>query len=163
METLKRINDLLNRLLLILSGTAILALMLLATGNVILRVFDAPFRGVYEIVSFLGAIGIAFALAATQRRRGHIVVDIFSSRYPIRLRRFVDAFSAAIGAAFFGVVSRQIMIWGTRILSSGEVSETLKIIYHPFVYGVAAGFALLALTCLLDIPRSLGEVKETKR
>ncbi|MDD5101062.1 MAG: TRAP transporter small permease [Syntrophales bacterium] len=163
MGTLNRINDLLNRLLLILSGTAILALMLLATGNVILRVFDAPFRGVYEIVSFLGAIGIAFALAATQRRRGHIVVDIFSSRYPIRLRRFVDAFSAAIGAAFFGVVSRQIMIWGTRILSSGEVSETLKIIYHPFVYGVAAGFALLALTCLLDIPRSLGEVKETKR
>ena len=163
MGTLNRINDLLNRLLLILSGTAILALMLLATGNVILRAFDAPFRGVYEIVSFLGAIGIAFALAATQRRRGHIVVDIFSSRYPIRLRRFVDAFSAAIGAAFFGVVSRQIMIWGTRILSSGEVSETLKIIYHPFVYGVAAGFALLALTCLLDIPRSLGKVKETKR
>lgn len=160
---LNRINDLLNRLLLILSGTAILALMLLATGNVALRIFDAPFRGVYEIVSFLGAIGIAFALAATQRRRGHIVVDIFSSRYPIRLRRFVDAFSAAISAAFFGVVSRQIVIWGTRILSSGEVSETLKIIYHPFVYSVAAGFALLALTCLLDIPRSLGKVKESKR
>ncbi len=87
METLDRINDYLNRLLIILSGIAVLLLMLLATGNVVLRVFDAPFRGVYEIVSFLGAVGVAFALAATQRRRGHIVVDIFSSRYPPLLRR----------------------------------------------------------------------------
>lgn len=163
METLDRINDYLNRLLMVLSGIAILLLMLLATGNVVLRIFDAPFRGVYEIVSFLGAIGIAFALAATQRRRGHIVVDIFSSRYPPRLRRWIDALSAVVSAAFFGIVAWQILVWGSRIMSSGEVSETLKVIYHPFVFGVAAGFALLALTCLLDIPRALGRIKEVKR
>jgi len=43
----------------------IVALMLLATGNVLLRLFHAPFRGTYEIVSFLGAIGVAFALHQT--------------------------------------------------------------------------------------------------
>ena len=154
METLDRINDYLNRLLIILSGISVLLLMLLATGNVVLRVFDAPFRGVYEIVSFLGAVGVAFALAATQRRRGHIVVDIFSSRYPPLLRRWIDALSAAVSTVFFGIVARQILVWGSRIMSSGEVSETLKMIYHPFVFGVAAGFGLLALTCLLDIPRA---------
>ncbi len=163
METLDRINDYLNRLLMVLSGIAILLLMLLATGNVALRIFDAPFRGVYEIVSFLGAIGVAFALAATQRRRGHIVVDIFSSRYPPRLRRWIDALSAAVSAAFFGIVAWQILVWGSRIMSSGEVSETLKVVYHPFVFGVAAGFALLALTCLLDIPRTLGKIEEVNR
>ena len=163
METLDRINDYLNRLLIILSGISVLLLMLLATGNVVLRVFDAPFRGVYEIVSFLGAVGVAFALAATQKRRGHIVVDIFSSRYPPLLRRWIDALSAAISTAFFGIVARQILVWGSRIMSSGEVSETLKMIYHPFVFGVAAGFALLALTCLLDIPRALGRTEEVNR
>jgi TRAP-type C4-dicarboxylate transport system permease small subunit len=151
---LDKIDNLLGRILLVLSGAAVLALMLLATGNVVLRIFQAPFRGTYEIVSFLGAIGVAFALASTQRGKGHIVVDILSSRYPRRVRRLVDALSAAIGALFFGIVSRQVWVWGARIMASGELSETLKVVYHPFVFGVAAGFGLLTLTCLLDIPRA---------
>jgi TRAP-type C4-dicarboxylate transport system permease small subunit len=154
MTTLDKIDNLLGRILLVLSGAAVLALMLLATGNVVLRIFQAPFRGTYEIVSFLGAIGVAFALASTQRGKGHIVVDILSSRYPRRVRRLVDALSAAIGALFFGIVSRQVWVWGARIMASGELSETLKVVYYPFVFGVAAGFGLLTLTCLLDIPRA---------
>lgn len=154
MATLDKIDNLLGRLLLVLSGVAVLALMLLATGNVVLRIFHAPFRGTYEIVSFLGAIGVAFALASTQRRKGHIIVDILSSRYSRRARRLVDALSAAIGALFFGIVARQVWVWGARIMASGEVSETLKVVYHPFVFGVAAGFGLLTLTCLLDILRA---------
>ncbi len=154
METLDKIDHVLGRVLLALSGAAVLALMLLATANVVLRVFHAPFRGTYEIVSFLGAIGVAFALASTQRGRGHIVVDILSSRYSRRVRRLVDALSAAISALFFGIVARQVLVWGARIMDAGELSETLKIVYHPFVFGVAAGFGLLTLTCLLDIPRA---------
>ncbi|MHB9096354.1 MAG: TRAP transporter small permease [Syntrophales bacterium] len=160
MATLDKIDDLLGRILLVLSGAAVLALMLLATGNVVLRIFHAPFRGTYEIVSFLGAIGVAFALSATQRGRGHIVVDILSSRYPRRVRCLVDAFSAAVSAVFFGIVAWQVLVWGTRIMTAGEVSETLKVIYHPFIFGVAAGFGLLTLTCLLDIPRAFGKGRE---
>jgi TRAP-type C4-dicarboxylate transport system permease small subunit len=151
---LDKIDNLLGRTLLVMSGAAVLALMLLATGNVVLRIFHAPFRGTYEIVSFLGAIGVAFALASTQRRRGHIVVDILSSRYPPPVKRFVDALSAAISSVFFSIVAWQVLVWGSRIMAAGEVSETLKVIYHPFVFGVAAGFGLLSLTCLLDIPRA---------
>ena len=160
MTRLDKIDDLLGRLLLVLSGAAVLALMLLATGNVVLRIFHIPFRGTYEIVSFLGAIGIAFALASTQRRKGHIVVDILSSRYSRPVRRFVDALSAAIGSLFFGIVAWQVSLWGMRIAASGEVSETLKMIYYPYVFCVASGFGLLAFTCLLDIPRALGKNAE---
>lgn len=161
MTTLDKIDNLLGRILLVLSGAAVLALMLLATGNVVLRIFQAPYRGTYEIVSFLGAIGVAFALASTQRRKGHIVVDILSSSYPRPVKRLVDALSAGISAVFFGIVAWQVSVWGTRIMAAGEVSETLKIVYHPFVFGVAAGFGILSLTCLLDIPRAFrkdGEV-----
>jgi TRAP-type C4-dicarboxylate transport system permease small subunit len=154
---LDKIDNLLGRILLALSGAAVLTLMLLATGNVVLRIFHAPYRGTYEIVSFLGAIGVAFALAATQRRKGNIVVDILSSRYPRPVKRLVDSLSAAISAIFFGIVTWQVSVWGTRIMAAGEVSETLKVIYHPFVFGVAAGFGILTLTCLLDIPRAFGK------
>lgn len=151
---LDKVDKLLGRILLALSGTAVLALMLLATGNVVLRLFHAPYRGAYEIVSFLGAIAIGFALASTQRRRGNVIVDILSARYPLPVRRFVDALSAAISALFFGIVAWQISVWGMRIMDTGELSETLKIIYHPFVFCVALGFVILSLTCLLDIARA---------
>jgi TRAP-type C4-dicarboxylate transport system permease small subunit len=154
MTTLDKIDSLLSRILLVLSGMAVLALMLLATGNVVLRIFHAPYRGTYEIVSFLGAIGVAFALASTQRRKGHIVVDILSSRYPRPVKRLVDALSAGVSAVFFGIVAWQIFVWGTRIMAAGEVSETLKVVYHPFIFGVAVGFGILSMTCLLDIPRT---------
>jgi TRAP-type C4-dicarboxylate transport system permease small subunit len=153
MKTIDRIDSFLGRVLLTLSGAAVLALMLLATGNVVLRIFHAPYRGTYEIVSFLGAIGVAFALASTQRRKGNIVVDILSSRYPPPVKRLVDALSAAINSGFFGIVAWQVSVWGTRIMAAGEVSETLKVVYHPFIFSVAAGFGILSLTCLLDIPR----------
>ena len=154
MATLEKIDEWLGRVLLVLSGAAILALMLLATLNVVLRIFHAPFRGTYEIVSFLGAIGVAFALAATQRRKVNIIVDIVSDRYPRPVKRLVDALSALVGGTFFAIVAWQVLVGGGRIKAAGEVSEPLKMIYHPFVFGVAAGFGLLALTCLLDIPRA---------
>jgi TRAP-type C4-dicarboxylate transport system permease small subunit len=154
MAILDKIDTLLSRALLVLSGAAVLALMLLATGNVVLRIFGIPYRGTYELVSFLGAIGVAFALAATQREKGHIVVDILSSHYPVPVRRWIDALSALVSAAFFGIVAWQVIRWGTRIMASGEVSETLKIVYYPFVFAVAAGFGLLSFTCLLDILRT---------
>ena len=99
MAILDKIDALLSRALLVLSGAAVLTLMLLATANVVLRLFHVPYRGTYEVVSFLGAISVAFALACTQRARGHIVVDILSAHYPTKIKKLVDALSAAVSTA----------------------------------------------------------------
>ncbi|MCL2670232.1 MAG: TRAP transporter small permease [Syntrophaceae bacterium] len=163
MIILEKIDAWLSRTLLALSGVAILGLMLLATGNVVLRIFHMPYRGTYEVVSFLGAVGVAYALASTQRHKLHIVVDILSSHYPGRVKRGIDILSSLLSAAFFTIVAWQVALWGARIMSGGEVSETLKIVYHPYIFAVAVGFALLALTCLLDIPRDLNRTKEERR
>jgi molybdopterin biosynthesis enzyme len=58
-------------------------------------------------------------------------------------------------AFFFVLVAWQVWVWGMKIRLSGEVSETLKVIYHPFVFMVAAGFAAAALTAFLDFIRDL--------
>ena len=75
MEALEKLNQFLNKWLLVIGGIAVLALMALATGNVIMRIFGVPFRGAYELVSFLGAVVTAFALGYTQKRKFNIVVD----------------------------------------------------------------------------------------
>jgi TRAP-type C4-dicarboxylate transport system permease small subunit len=155
MEYLEKLNLFLNKILLILGGVAVLALMTLATGNVVLRIFGVPYRGAYEIVSFFGAIVIAFALGYTQKRKDHIVVDILTERFPKKLNKVLDGVNYFITTIFFGVVAWQMFVWGFKIWESREVSETLKVIYHPFIFSVAFGFALLSLTLFLDLLHAL--------
>lgn len=151
MAAIERLNNLLNKLLMIGAGVAVLVLMLIATGNVVLRVLGVPFRGAYELVGFSGAIVIAFAMGTTQKRKGHVMVDILAHRFPGRVNLWLDRVQYLITMVFFIIVARQVGLWGLTVSRSGEVSETLKIIYHPFVYCVAIGFAVLSFTLLLNL------------
>ena len=141
----------LNKIFLIVGGIAVLALMSVATANVVLRIFHIPFRGAYELVSFIGAIVIAFALGFTQQRKGHIVVDILTERYPKGLSKAFDIVNHLVTMIFFTIISWQIYRVGMQICNSGELSETLKIIYHPFIFAVSLGFITLSLTALVQL------------
>jgi len=159
-KLLETINGFLNRILLILGGIAVLALMSLATLNVVLRILHIPFRGAYEIVSFLGAIVIAFALGYTQKRKDNIVVDILTERFSKRANKILDRINYIASSIFFSIVSWQIYLWGMKIWESHEVSETLKVIYHPFIFSVALGFAVLSLTLVIDFLKTFDDKGE---
>ena len=150
-----RLNDLLNGFFMIAGGAAVLALMTLATGNVMLRFFSLPYSGAYELASFLGAVVIASALGYTHRHKDHIVVDVITERYPEKAAEVVEGAVSLVMAVFFTVVAWQLFVWGMKIKTSGEVSETLKVIYHPFVFAVSAGFAVASLTAILEFVRDL--------
>ena len=135
----------------IAGGVSLLALTLLATMNVALRIFQVPVGGTYEVVSFLGAIVTAGALGYTQKRKDHIVVDILSDKFPAKVKRVLDQVSYALLLVFFSIVSWQTFVYARRLMQTGEMSETLRIAYYPFVFLVSFGFAVLALTVLLDL------------
>ncbi len=155
MKYLDVLNHLINKIMMILGGFSVLALMILATGNVVLRIFHIPFRGTYEIVSFLGAVVIAFALGYTQKRKDHIIVDILSERYPKVVQVLVDKIADLAMTIFFAIVAWQLYVWGAKIMEAREVSETLKVVFHPFVFAVGVGFAVLAFTAFVDFLKKL--------
>jgi TRAP-type C4-dicarboxylate transport system permease small subunit len=159
---LERISELLRRVLMIAGGVSLLALTLLATLNVALRIFQVPVSGTYEVVSFLGAIVTAGALGYTQKRKDHIVVDILSEKFPVPVKRVLDRASYCLILVFFSIVSWQTFVYGKRLLRTGELSETLKFAYYPFVFLVSAGFAVLALTILLDLLETVWPREEKK-
>jgi len=141
-------------------SVAVLLLMSLATVNVVARFFfNAPYRGAYELVGFFGAIVIAFALGYTQKRKDHIVVDILTEKFPKGVNKILDGVNYFITTIFFAIVSWQVFVWGMKISKSGEVSETLKIIFHPFVYSVAVGFAIFSLTLIIDFLKNFKSKK----
>lgn len=155
MKRLEAVNVFLNKILLIFGGISVLALMTLATGNVVMRMLHMPFRGTYEIVSFLGATTTAFALGFTQKTKSNIVVDILTEKYPPALANVVDKLVHLSITIFFAVVAWQVSVYGGKIYESHEVSETLKVMYHPFVFAVAIGFAILSFTGFVDFLKAL--------
>jgi TRAP-type C4-dicarboxylate transport system permease small subunit len=148
---IERIASGLRKILMAAGGVALIALVLLATGNVALRLVRVPLGGAYEVVAFLGAIVIAGALGHTQKRKDHIVVEILSGTFPPGVKRVLDGIGYAVSAVLFGIVTWRVFALALTIQRSGELSETLKFPFHPFVYAVAAGFAVLVLTLLLDL------------
>jgi TRAP-type C4-dicarboxylate transport system permease small subunit len=157
MNYLEKVNVFLNKILMVLGSVAVLLLMTIATTNAFLRIpfIKSTWRGAYETVGFLGAIVIAFALGYTQKRKDHIVVDILTEKFPKRVSRVLDSISYFITTIFFAIVSWQVFVWGMKISKSGEVSETLKIVFHPIIYCVALGFAVFSLTLIIDFLKSL--------
>jgi TRAP-type C4-dicarboxylate transport system permease small subunit len=157
MHTLEKVNVFLNKILMVLGSVAVLLLMAIATTNAFLRVpfIKSTWRGAYETVGFLGAIVIAFALGYTQKRKDHIVVDILTEKFPKKVNRVLDGVNYFITMIFFAIISWQVFVWGMKISKSGEVSETLKIVFHPFIYSVSLGFAVFSLTLILDFLKNL--------
>ena len=156
MNHLEKINYFLNKILMFVGSIAVLFLMSLATVNVCLRFFfNAPYRGAYELAGFSGAIVIAFALGYTQKRKDHIVVDILTEKFSKPAVRVLDVISYLVLMIFFAMVAWQVWVWGMKIAKSGEVSETLKIIFHPVILGVSIGFAVFSLTLLIDFLKTI--------
>ena len=156
MNYLEDINDFLNKILMFVGSIAVLFLMSLATVNVCLRFFlNAPYRGAYELVGFSGAIVIAFALGYTQKRKDHIVVDVLTEKFPKPVIKVLNAISYFVMMIFFSIMAWQVLVWGVKIAKSGEVSETLKIMFHPVIFGVSFGFAVFSLTLLIDFLKTM--------
>ncbi|MCS7280272.1 MAG: TRAP transporter small permease subunit [Desulfobacterota bacterium] len=151
MGGLKALSLHINKFCAFLSGICIVILTALALGNMIFRIVYRPIQGSYELIGFFGAVSVGLALGYTQMRKDHVIVTILSDKFNLRLRRFLDRISYTGSALFFVISGWQTFRWGTRLLKTGELSETLKIIYYPFVYALAFGFFVIAFTLIVDL------------
>lgn len=121
-----------------------------------------PLKGAYELVGFFGALVVALPLGYAQITRSHISVDILATRYSKRTNRMMNAISSFLCMIFFILVAWQSATYATTIWKRGETSETLRIIYHPFVYLVSICCGLLALVLLIDFLKSFATEKVGK-
>jgi TRAP-type C4-dicarboxylate transport system permease small subunit len=159
---LERMSSRLNRWFTWLGGTALLILTGIACANMLLRPLGAPLKGAYELVGFFGALVVALPLGYAQITHSHISVDILSTRYSKRTQRIMNAISSFLCMIFFILVAWQSAVYATTIWKRGETSETLRIVYYPFVYVVALCCVLLALVLFLDFWKSLASAKGKK-
>jgi TRAP-type C4-dicarboxylate transport system permease small subunit len=74
------------RFLLLISGLTLAFMLLFTLTDVLMRAFGKPIVGDFEIISFLGAVVIGFAIPYTTLLKGHIVVDFFIEKLSRNVR-----------------------------------------------------------------------------
>ena len=155
MEQLEKITRFLNEVLIWIAGFFLVTMVLLTCANIFLRLVWTPIRGTFELMGFFGAIVTAFALGYTQIRRGHIGIDLLVNEFSAITQRILSGTSYFICMVFFAIAGWQIVRWATVLRRTGEVTETLRIIFYPFTYAVALGCLTLALVLLVDLLKVL--------
>ena len=160
MELLEKISVFLSRSLSWIGGVFLVGMIVLTCGNIVFRLVWVPIRGTFELMGYFGAIVTAFALGYTQMKRGHIAVDVLVNTFSDKRRKVVDTINYTVCFLFFGVAAWQIAIKATTLMNTGEITETLRIIYYPFTYGVALGCAVLSLVLFADLIKSFIPKKE---
>ncbi len=153
MRILDSVTRFLSQLLTWLAGIFLVAMILLTCANISCRLVWVPIRGTFELMGFFGAIVTTFALGYTQTRRGHVAVDVLVSTFSKKTRTLLNMISDAICLVFFVIAAWQIADKATTLMNTGEVTETLRIIYYPFTYAVAFGCAVLAHVFLTELLR----------
>ncbi len=159
MKSLKKLSLLLSRLLVKAGGLFLVGMILLTCANIFLRLVWLPVRGTFELMGFFGAIVVAFALAQTQILKGHIAVDVLLNTFSSGKKRLCRVINSLACCLFMILCTWQLILKGSILRETGEVTETLNIAYYPFVYGVALGCLVLALVFLSDLGEALGQNK----
>lgn len=141
-----------------LSAAAIVGMMALTCADVTMRLFRRPITGTYEVVTFLGALAVAFALAHTSVEKGHVAVDLLVRLLPKRIQGVVAVIITLLSLALFALITWQTVRYGLSSQRAGEVSLTLQFPLYPIIYGVAFGTGAVCLTCLADLVDALEKI-----
>ena len=155
MKLLEKISEVLNKLLTFLGGLFLVVMIVLTCANILTRLVWVPIIGTFELMGFFGAMVTAFALGYTQVKRGHIAVDVLVNTFPEKVKKTLTQVSNAVCCCFFVIAAWQIAVKANTLMETGEVTETLQMIYYPFTYAVAFGCLVLALTLFAELVRGL--------
>jgi len=144
------------------AAAALLAMILLTTLDVFVRLFRSSIPGTYDVVALLGAVVASFSLGYTSVEKGHIAVDFLVGKLSPAVQALIDAVNALLATALFGVAAWQSALYAASLADSGQVSLTLQIPVYPFVCGVAAGCGLLCFVLLVDFLRAVRSYRDVK-
>lgn len=145
-----------------ISWAVLFLMMLLTITDVVLRkTLSQSILGTVEITEFMLVIVIFFALANTEIINGHVKVDLVMSRFSGRVQGFVDMITQFVCFILSVLITWSTLIYSEEMRASAEVTQDLWIPIYPFIYVVALGSAVLALTLLIKFFLALRKVVKT--
>jgi TRAP-type C4-dicarboxylate transport system permease small subunit len=165
MSALRRINEQLTRLLLVLAAVLAFLLCFLVVADVVGRVaFDRPVKGTTEIVSLSIVIICYLQTGFAIRSGGMLHVDMFVSKAGPRGQSLLAAVAALAGLVFFGLICWGSFEGAAHAWNSNEFEGegALRVPVWPARFVLILGTAIAAFNyALLLVQHLLSAVQGT--
>lgn len=145
MKKLDQTTRLLAKALFYIAGVALVSMMLITVSDVVLRIFKMPITGAYEIIGFLAAWAMGFAIPQTSVSKGHVAMDFFEGKFPKWVDRILMLITRIIGMLLFALTAYTLYSMGNDLKDSGELTSLLQLPLYPLTYGIAIACAVECL------------------
>ena len=141
------------RLLLLISGLTLAFMLLFTLLDVIMRAFGRPIVGDYEVISFLGAVVVGFALPYTSLLKGHVIVDFLLEKLSKTTGDAMQIATRIISIALFLWMGWNFVVMSLDLIKSKEVTPVFRLPYYPISFG-------LAFCCVIQCLVLFSQIKE---
>jgi TRAP-type C4-dicarboxylate transport system permease small subunit len=144
------------RVLLVIAAIALIAMMVVITGNILGRIFfSAPILGAIEIGGLAGVILSSIAIGYVEKKRRNVLVEILADKFPPRVRGFTDAFVLLLSLGAVAALSYAMFTDSFYAAGFGEETYVLEIPTTPFKFIWSIGTALLGVVLIGNIVISI--------
>jgi TRAP-type C4-dicarboxylate transport system permease small subunit len=143
----------------VIAGTSLTLMMLLTVSDVVGRAFGHPIMGTYEVVGFMLALVIGFAMPKVSLARQHVYMD-FIDRLSKRNRALMNIFTRILCIILFVLIGYSLFGVGNEYRISGETSPTIRLPFYPLAYGVGICCFVECFVFVFEIARSWRESHE---
>ena len=149
-----------NDCLLLVALALIVAMMFATVGDVIGRFFGVPIPGVFEMSRYCLAVIVFASLGYSQINKIHIAIELLVSRFPAFLQHILDLVIYAVMTVLFALAFWQMLVYGGRLLSSGQFTTVLRFPVYPFVYISAFAVLFFVLVLVTDFTDTIGKLRK---
>jgi len=154
------IIDRLSSALALAAGVLILVLVLMITYSVVARkLFNAPLGLSLELSEYAMLAFVFLPLAWIQTQKGHIRIDLLTSRLSPRKQIALEIFASVAGLVFFALLAWKSWEIAWKSYEMGlRSATTLRVpLFLPQVI-IPIGSFLICLQFLIAIPRDIGSL-----
>ncbi len=141
------------RILLLISGLTLAFMLLFTLLDVFMRAFGRPIVGDYEIISFLGAVVVGFAIPYTSMLKGQVLVDFLLEKLPKNASDAMQIATRILSVALFLWMSWNFVVMSLDLVKSKEVTPVFRMPYYPISFG-------LAFACIVQCLVLISQIKE---
>ena len=150
-RALSRVVENLDKIFRWMSCASLFIMAIVTLTDIAMRTAGRPIVGSLELVTFLGAFVIGFALPYTTWLKGHVYVDVLVDKLSPKGKKVFMVITRIMGIALFLFATYDFILYGLTNIKSGEVTPSFRIPLYPIAFGLAASFFLQSLTLLCEL------------
>jgi tripartite ATP-independent transporter DctM subunit len=131
---------------------AMLVLVFATIADVVLRwLFSKPIVGLNEIVGMGMGVAVAASFPAGAMQRVNLTIELLQNVLAARVIGWLKVAAHTLLLLFYGLMAWQVWVYAGKLAARAAETVYLKLPTAPFIYAIAAFFAVAAIAQILIV------------